>query len=323
MDEAKWFVGILTILVAVWLLAGGSDRLVEKKLDEKDSDTTLFSGLVGQNQDSNIVRDTKTESSIKEVQKKELQEEIDQAAQEVKRIEEEIKRINEQDGASRYAGKVTILSSRAKDTDPDKEYITIRANKNNTETIPITGWRLESGVTGRRATIGKGSQLPISGQTVNDQTIFLAPGEMAIVVSGRSPLGSSFRLNLCTGYLEQFQNFSPRLPRDCPDPEDEPEVVPKVLSSGMSDACISFIERIPRCSINTKPIPQTLESSCHQFINREINYNACVTRHRQDEGFYLDEWRVFLSRDEELWRKEREIIKLVDTEDKVVLVETY
>jgi hypothetical protein len=65
-------------------------------------------------------------------------------------------------------------------------------------------------------------------------------------------------------------------------------------------------------------MPIYLSQGCQDAIVTKLNYNSCVDMHRNDPGFYRLEWRIFLKREEELWKSKREIIKLLDETGKVV-----
>jgi hypothetical protein len=222
---------------------------------------------------------------------------------------------------SEYADIVTISSySRAKKKSVDEERIEIKVKGSTKEKISITNWRLESSVTGKGDSIEGGSYLPYSSQVNFENVIALESGDKAIIITGRSPIGVSFRLNQCTGYFEQFQDFNPSLPRKCPDPVDD---LPNLGVGDLANACFDFIDRLPRCQIYLKALPGNLGGSCLNYINQKINYNSCVDTHKDDINFYSNEWRIYLERDEELWRDKREIIKLIDHKGRVVDAVSY
>lgn len=210
----------------------------------------------------------------------------------------------------------------AKETNPDEEYITIEANKNNTSPITITGLRLVSPISGKDYEIGRGVKIPNSNFVSEENPISLNPGERAVIVSGDSPIGRSFQLNKCTGYFEQFQDFSPNLPKSCPRPEDELVITANLLQE-VNNSCIDFIERLPRCETYLKQLPLGYTNQCRSFIANELTYAGCVENHRADPDFIVGEWRVFLKRQEELWREKRELIQLVDTSGKVIDTFSY
>lgn len=213
-------------------------------------------------------------------------------------------------------------TSGAKQTDPSREHVIIRADKSNAQPILITGWKLISASTGRQVEIGKGVKLFFAGDINKEQPLFLRPGERAVITSGRSPIGVSFLTNKCTGYFEQFQNFQPSLPRICPTPEQELELVNPDLRF-FGDDCLDFIERIPRCTLVLKSLPPNFPVECREFIIDELNYAQCVVYHKDDFDFFAAEWRVFLDHDQELWKKKREIIKLVDSEGNLIDTLSY
>ena len=222
---------------------------------------------------------------------------------------------------SKYKDIVSISSySQAKNTDPNKERIEIRVKRGVEGKIVITNWRLESAVTGGGDNIEGGSYLPYSARVNPKNQIALEAGDKAVIVTGRSPIGVSFQINKCIGYFEQFQDFEPSLSRSCPDPVDD---LPNLGVGDLANACFDFIDRLPRCEIYLDALPGNLGGFCLNYINQKINYNSCVDTHKDDSGFYTGEWRVYLERDQELWKKKREIIKLLDEEGKIVDVITY
>lgn len=198
----------------------------------------------------------------------------------------------------------------ARDTDPQKQFIEIRTSSQNDKPVRITGWSLV-GKNGLDIKIGQGAYLPYSAQVNPQQDIFLNKGETAVIVTGESPIGTSFRLNKCTGYFSQFQTFYPSISKNCPQPEDE------TLPSNLNDQCLDYLERLPICQMQIS-IPWGLSEACRTYINDKINYKTCVEIHKNDSGFYQSEWRVYLGRKEALWKKERETIILQDQDKKII-----
>jgi hypothetical protein len=209
-------------------------------------------------------------------------------------------------------------TSGAKRTNAQEEYVRIRADRSNTKPVRITGLVLHSDISGRSYTIPQGTPLYLGGQINAKQDVYLAPKEEAIIVTGRSPIGTSFRTNSCTGYLEQFQDFSPSLSRSCPSPRKEFDTRDVSIIHSFGDECIDFIERMPSCKLNLKPIPLGFPEQCVRFITEDITYNGCVKNHKNDDDFYDNEWRLYLGRNEEVWRAKRETIELA-TPDGTVL----
>ena len=212
---------------------------------------------------------------------------------------------------SAYKYKVSLKTGYyTRESDPQKQFIEIRASSQNDRPIRITGWSLV-GKNGLDITIAQGAYLPYSAQVNPQQDIFLEKGGLAVIVTGESPIGTSFRLNKCTGYFEQFQDFYPDLPKDCPQPADEN------LSSNLNDQCLDYLERLPRCEMKIS-IPPGLSNACQTYINDKINYKTCVEIHKNDPDFYQPEWRIYLGRKESLWKSKRETIILQDENKKII-----
>src|SRR3989344_4746282 len=203
------------------------------------------------------------------------------------------------------------------------EYIAVEASSQNGAPVPITGWRLKSAVTDFEARIGNGSPLFYSGRANNEVPIELRPGEQAIISTGRSPAGTSFRVNKCSGYLAQFQTYEPTLQASCPLPHYETTFAKS--GQNLDDACTAYLRTLRPCTapITSSP-PSSVNASCAAFIADTLNYNSCIDNHRLDADFYAKrEWRVFLGRDSKLWRNERETIQLLDQNGKMVDLYSY
>ena len=254
-----------------------------------------------------------------ERERERAQREYDQAEKE----RAEAARYGEQ---SPYEGLVRISrSSGTRSPFAKHEYITIEALRGNDVDVLVTGWRLESRVTKAYGFIGKGVSVPVLGSTQNiEEPIWLAPGERAIITTGRSPIGISFKENICSGYFEQYQDFTPSISRNCPSPRNEIEEAGIEL---YDDECYSYVRRLPRCKIITD-IPEEdeepeLTSSCRLFVEERLTYNGCTDAHRLDRDFDKGVWRVFLGSYAELWREDRDIIRLLDQNGKTVDLVSY
>ena len=222
---------------------------------------------------------------------------------------------------SAYTNDVTLSAGRAKDTDPKNEYIIIKTSNRLKNPMTITNWTLESVTSGIKVKIGEAARLPFLGAVNVDEAITLPAGSTVYVTTGRAPNGTSFRINQCTGYFEQFQDFSPSLQEECPDPEEEMLLFPSQTIG--NDQCIDFIARLPSCTLRLTQIPPATGSLCQDFILNQLSYNGCITTHQHDAGFYKNEWRVFLNRDQELWKNTHERIRLLDQNGTLVGSVTY
>lgn len=217
--------------------------------------------------------------------------------------------------SSAFASSVSLIAdtSGATKSDADEEYLLISMSPLSQSSISTAGWRLVSKKTGKGALFPQGTEDPQGGRVNVLSSITLKPGDSATVVSGRSPVGISFRENNCTGYFEERQNFHPSLSQNCPTPYQEYSR----LYEGNDDECVDYIRSIPYCSTETN-IPSTISNSCEAFVETYLHYNGCVASHKNESGFYSSAWRIFLGSTKELWRSDRETILLLDAEGKII-----
>ncbi len=205
-------------------------------------------------------------------------------------------------------------------TDPSQEYIEVQANYANQDQINISGWRIQSLKTGRTAVIGTAVETPLTGSGGLPGAVVLRPGERAVVTSGRSPIGVSFRANKCSGYLAQFQTFTPALVPQCPAMMEELFAAGGALAN--ENTCIQAASRIAPCKTLTAP-PSGVSASCSAFLTRMSSYNSCVERHRSDFDFRLNEWRVFEGNTTELWAGTGDTLVLLDQRGQLVSSASY
>lgn len=202
----------------------------------------------------------------------------------------------------------------AKNSEPSEEYVRIVTNKSAHDPVTISGFGLYSNRLDKTSTIPRAVELLTLGVTAIKSEVHLPPNGRALITSSRSPVGSSFRVNMCTGYLEQFQTYTPSLRLECPEPITELERVGPINEA----ACVDFVKKIPRCEIYKGTLPSTLSAACKAFVTEKLTYNTCALDHKNDTGFYKDEWRLFLDSTNELWKNSGEIIRLVDDAGKTV-----
>lgn len=216
---------------------------------------------------------------------------------------------------------VVLKTSGARESAPNEEYLEIKADKKNKNPMKITGWKLK-GKGGLDITIGKGSSFIYTEASSQPQEdVYLKPGEKAFIATGLSPIGTSFKINKCAGYFNQFHEFYPDLNTECPALRDED--LPNNLDS--DDKCFNYIKNIPACkTIISIPYKNSgLSSSCQDYVTRNANYKTCVEKHKDDSDFYSPEWRVYLGRNEELWKKSRETITLYDEKNNIIDSASY
>lgn len=225
--------------------------------------------------------------------------------------------------SSSYRGVVRMnhYISGAGSSDPKNEYIELSVAQDAGSPVNITGWVLTSDATGSRVTIPKGTEVPISGTINASQDIVVTPGKRAVLISGQSPIGASFRENKCIGYFSTFQQFYPSLPQNCPTPSDE---LSTYYGAGYirDVACIEYVNRLSRCQVVLSP-PTSVSGTCQNFVTQYLNYNGCVSAHQNNADFKGDTWRVYLGRSTSMWRAKHEIVKLLDASGKTVDAFSY
>jgi len=224
---------------------------------------------------------------------------------------------------SPYRGLVTVghYVSGAGSADPSHEYLTLRVSTNS-RPVNITGWTLESGASGSAEKIKKGTEVPHSGIINASQSIILNPGDTATISSGRSPIGASFRENICIGYFAQYQSFYPSLPLTCPTPFNELKTYYPNNNYIRDVPCIEYTKSLNRCSLVASP-PINLSGACSTFIVNHLNYNGCVSAHENEPHFEGTNWRIYLGRNKSMWRPQYETVKLLDANGKLVDTFSY
>ena len=196
----------------------------------------------------------------------------------------------------------------------NQEYLSVQTGQDITKKVRLTGLVLKSAASGIKVVIGQGAYLYFSGQINSGQDIYLGAGETAHIITGRSPLGISFRVNKCLGYLAKNQNFTPYLYSNCPAVRDEP--LPKAPNQ-LNDKCLDYIEYFSSCDAFVTGKLE-LSPECNNFLIEKANYGYCVQAHKNDKDFYQNDWRIYLSRDETIWKDKRETIELLDQNSKLI-----
>ncbi|MEK9160712.1 MAG: hypothetical protein AAB440_01585 [Patescibacteria group bacterium] len=221
---------------------------------------------------------------------------------------------------SEYRGVVSITRnpSGPRGTTASEEYLSISVSRRAEVPITMTGWKLESMSSGVGGIIPGGVAIPRAGSVNTVSSIVVAPGDTVVVTTGRSPIGVSFRESICTGYLDEFQDFEPDLEDSCPTAREE--VLMRYDRSDKEDCALASWS-IPRCTV-PENIQTDVSSSCESFLEG-LNYNSCVAAYQNDPEFSERTWRVFLGGARELWKENHETIRLTDSAGKTVDVFAY
>ena len=245
-------------------------------------------------------------------------------------------------GGSSYSGSVRLSIGNTYSIQPSEEYLML--TNNSSASVDITGWKLANSKgtrpienqinsyvypSGESATIGQGTQfLDPSGKYVTGN-IVLKPGDTAYITTGRSPsnfplpITTSFRENICLGYLDTYP-FTPYVNNKCPLATEDPAI------QTVTDECYDYIRGLNRCVDPTKLSGtyekdryELLTSQCKAFMRTRLNYPSCVANYRNSPNFSTNIWRVYLGRSMEMWASTRETITLYDKAGKVVSRITY
>ncbi len=244
-----------------------------------------------------------------------IQKQITEAQKKVEALKKQIAAEEAKKYVSQYSGIVDLGISRTT-TDPAKEYAIIRVSNKATTTIPVTGWKLKSVSSGVEVYIPKGTYLFFTGTINSEEDVYLQKNETLYLVTGISPNGSSFKTNKCSGYLSQFQTFTPRVSTQCPAPRNEDlSSIPKTVAN---EDCLDYINRMSSCRIQTKTLPVNWNYECTNFIYTKVNYPSCVNTHKNDKDFYKNEWHLYLKRSDKIWGKSHDNIILYDQFGKIV-----
>ncbi|HVW71987.1 MAG TPA: hypothetical protein VHB93_02430 [Candidatus Paceibacterota bacterium] len=308
------FVGILVFLFIVWIAVGGSSHSISFSALRPPSATGIststgnFKLSAGWGGSGNRTNDA----------------ELAKAQQGVVDLQENFVSSQRFGPPSVYKGLVSIrhsVSPLMKD-DPDEEYLTITVSSRASNAgIDITGWQVEGEAEGRSFSIPGGVNLPHLGDVNQEEPVVLAPGQTAIITVGDSPVGMSFRENMCTGYFDQFQDFSPPIQHLCPSPMTDFNRSylgdPKKL-----DACHAYIQSVRSCTVPLDT-PGGLGSDCNEFMDQYLNYNGCVSAHTGDKGFFGNEWRIYVGRGSDFFTKDHDTVKLLDAAGNTVDLLSY
>ena len=196
--------------------------------------------------------------------------------------------------------------------------ITLRTNLKEGETVNIDDWEIE----------GNDGKISIP-EAVNyyeipslnkSGPIILEPGHYIIIYVGEeSPISKNFRLNKCTGYLNDRGEFEWQLPNECPLPE-------KGDYKHLSGECQNYIRSLNRCEL---PDPNVTNSfigeegnECRAFVNSFFNVKNCYEYYEDQGNLLKNEWRVWINY-QNVFDKNHDWLKLLNKEGKIIDEYTY
>lgn len=319
MQDTGFVIGFFIVLIFLAILSASGVTLLGDVATSTPSTRSTPSGGTTISQGGHGGGRTEPRLSNEEVERR-----VARIFDELDKLSEEIRQHRLREPASPYVGMVELGRGNARSTDPDREYLILTADNGNESGINISDWYLESYVTENRTAIPDGARILERFRSQKASAIFLEPGQKAYLSTNEPPFNISFHENICTGYLRYQEDFYPSLSRSCPDPEKEMLRFANIALD--NDACYDFVERIGRCELvdENDARDADISKACEKFVIDNLDYDSCVDNHRYDPFFdNVGHWRIYLDRDEEQWRKEREIIRLLDGNDRVIDVIEY
>ncbi|OGG57930.1 hypothetical protein A2853_03315 [Candidatus Kaiserbacteria bacterium RIFCSPHIGHO2_01_FULL_55_17] len=318
-------IATLVILLFLWLATGGLSEVRNTASGISNPFTRLFGGGFGAFrlpwQPEELVHGPTISGMDGLGGEKTPEEELADSQKEYDALLQEIQNAKTFGEPSPYRGKVTISQGDSTAQSPSAEYVELRTTWDNTAPVRISGWSLQSALTGLRAHIPRGTSAFVLGAVNTQEDIYLGPDTSAIVTTGVSPVGTSFRENVCTGYLDELQTFVPTLSRSCPSPSDSLPLTPENINT-YGDTCFDFVRTLPSCTFPIET-PASISPACRIFLSNNLSYNGCVQNYRYKSDFARGSWRIYLNSGGELWRNSHDIIRLLDAEGKTVDVMSY
>jgi hypothetical protein len=155
------------------------------------------------------------------------------------------------------------------------------------ESVNITGWQLKGNRWG--LIIPKAlKDFDVYGGSL-EEDIHLVSGGRVYGYSFKSPIGKSFQLNLCSGYLNSIYTFNPTLPMNCP-------YLDRDSVANLIGACQSYIFSLGTCKApTTDKINQlSYDSSCRSFLDT-LNYAGCYRKNVSRSDFLTKEWKLWFN----------------------------
>ena len=321
MSNGVFIIGFILFFFAAWVASGGPNKPISFAGPYITPVTTISTTQTGYGTlPTGTQTITATKSSISNLQAQ------------VNGLNKQVQDAKLFGTPSPYKGQVTISWGSSLGTaDPKQEYITLKASYNAPPNIPISGWKLMRVSNDTTVTIPQGQELfmPNSSATL---PIVLHPNDVAVINSGESPIGKSFRENECLGYYTKGTTFNPYLSQSCPSPKDDYDAhYPN--NSYKDDTCYTLLQRTYSCTIPEETT--SLSNSCYQFIDQYLNYPGCVANHKTDAQFWGGTWRIYLNRGAAttrqndvryygpVWKQTHDAIKLLDQEGKTVDLYEY
>jgi hypothetical protein len=157
--------------------------------------------------------------------------------------------------------------------------------------VDITTWHVKGNRTDVAIPGAVNDYNPYSLNTDND--IVISQGSVVSVYQGTSPLSRNFRLNECTGFLQNTYNFNPAIPQNCPQLYNRSDIV------GFAGFCQTYILSLGSCQLPSVAFVNSLPGSidgniCQQYLST-LTVNSCYDKHFSDVNFLSNNWVVWIN----------------------------
>ncbi len=169
----------------------------------------------------------------------------------------------------------------------------IYSNLSDDEKVNVTGWRIKTNH--GEIIIPQAINVYEPSGLTSPQDIVLSTNNYVNIYLSINPINKNFRLNKCMGYLQNTYIFNPSLPQNCP------SLSPSDISY-LSGKCQSYIRSLWGCMVPNEDSDSFYASvggssreevECRAFLDT-INQNGCFQKHRWDDDFLSNEWRVWV-----------------------------
>lgn len=222
---------------------------------------------------------------------------------------------------SPFFGKIKLggVSYNGSSNKPQYEKFSITNNSSDSlDQIDVTGFRAVVNRSNFSFVIPTGTNiLDPRNILANDRILLKRGNSVTFYIGKKSPAGVNFQENSCTAYLnnlfEGYDSLSGYGSCSLPD---------KSEYDRFSVACRTYIRSISSCRIPQLEYYRFAnEPECRDFIIKNYNYQACVSRARDSAEFYSGRWKIYLSRGEEVMDNLNDTIFLYDKSG--LLVDRY
>lgn len=188
--------------------------------------------------------------------------------------------------------------------------ISLKSSYFSSETVNITGWKIKSAKKGETI-IGKAINIPQVDSAASD--ILLYGGESVDIIIGPSSLATNFRVNNCFGWLRDIYNFGYSLDY-CPGQFKLEEL------RDLDSSCQDLILRSSSCRTLNDDVLNNQTSQCRAWALKNMNYNSCVSNHKNDSNFYKG-WKIYTGNRTPIFDPLHDRIELLDQNG--LLIDSY